>query len=623
MILQSLAALYDRLLDDPDSGVAPPGYSFAPVTHALELDDEGGVIGVHPQAKENPNGKSKKLVNPQMLLPEKCGRPNSIRPHFLSDHCEYVLGSIAKNNPERVAKMRATFNKLHFRLLEDVNDPAAHVLVRFLRSWKPEMLDEPIFDAEREAILAGGNLVFFYQGTYLHDRPLLRAAWMREQNAKEASNEAQCLITGNVGSIAQVHPAIKGVTGAQSTGAAIVSFNKKAFEFFGKEQSLNAPVSEQAAFAYTTALNHLIASRSQGHRARCTRIGDVTQVFWAETHAPLEEDLIACFMEPSNDPEEADPANEQPESRDDAATVQLMRDALRRLQRGQPLEELHLNENVRMHLLGLAPNAARLSIRFYCVNSFGDLARRVAQHHSDLEIIRGPKDPEFLAPWQILLETAAQGKKENIPPTLGGALMRAIYTGQAYPHNLYAAILTRVRADKAVNRTRAAMIKGYLLRNARFAHSDITKEMMTLALNENFEHPGYLMGRLFALLEKAQADALGGNVNATIKDRYFGAASATPNTVFPLLLRLSQHHHAKAKGSYIEREIQKVLWKIQVDEANPLAFPATLDMDGQGLFMLGYYQQRQALYTKRGAAQGETEANETEPSDTQDEEDEA
>jgi len=561
------------------------------------------VIGVIPLALPDESGKSKRLINPQMLLPERYKRTVGIEPNFLSDNSGYVLGRDAKGNPERSVKTHDAFKELHIRLLEDVDDPAAQAFVRFLRSWRQEMLDEPIFDAERETILAGGNLVFFYQNEFMHNRTRLRDAWIRAQNAKDISTRAQCLITGEINPIAQVHPAIKGVVGAQAVGAALVSFNKTAFTFFGKEQGQNAPVSEQAAFAYTTALNHLIASRAKGHRARCMRIGDVTHVFWAEEHAPLEEDLIACFMEPSGDLEE----NAQLESRDDASTAQLMRDALRRLQNGQPLEELRLNEKVRMHLLGLAPNAARISIRFYCVDSFGDLMHRVAQHHSDLEIVRGSKDPEFLAPWQILLETAAQGKKENIPPTLGGALMRAIYTGRAYPRNLYAAILTRVRADKVINRTRAAMIKGYLLRNARLAHSDITKERMTLALNENFENPGYLMGRLFALLEKAQADALGGNVNATIKDRYFGAASATPNTVFPLLLRLSQHHHAKAKGPYLEREIQKVLWKIQVNKANPLAFPATLDMDGQGLFMLGYYQQKQALYTKRDVAQNEEE----------------
>ncbi|MCL2695595.1 MAG: type I-C CRISPR-associated protein Cas8c/Csd1 [Clostridiales bacterium] len=618
MILQSLAALYDRLLADPESDVAPPGYSFAPVTHALELNDDGRVVGVMPLVREAPGGKGKKLVNPQMLLPERYKRTVGVEPNYLSDNSGYVLGHDAKGNPERSAKTHTAFIELHVRLLEGVDDPGAQALLRFLRSWRPEMLDEPLFDIEREAILAGGNLVFFHQDGFLHNRPPLRDAWMHAQGTKEASAEAQCLISGGVGPIAKVHPAIKGVVGAQAVGAALVSFNKPAFTFFGKDQGENAPVSEQAAFAYTTALNHLISSRAdERRRTQCMRIGDVTQVFWAETYAPAEEDLLAAWSDPSAAFTEAPADGAQTKSRIDGASQQLMRDALRRLQRGQLLVELHLNEAVRMHLLGLAPNAARLSIRYYCVNTFGELARLVAQHHSDLEIVRGPKDPEFLAPWQILRETAVQGESKNIPPTLGGALMRAIYTGQAYPHNLYAAILIRVRADKAVNRTRAAVIKGYLLRRARLAQHDTKEEAITLALNETWNNPGYLMGRLFALLEKAQVDALGGNVNATIKDRYFGAASATPNTVFPLLLRLSQHHHAKVKGNYIEREIQKVLWMIQVDEAKPLAFPAMLDMDEQGLFMLGYYQQKQALYTKRGAAQDDAD-----PNDTQDEEDE-
>ena len=620
MILQSLAALYDRLLADPESGVAPPGYSFAPVTHALELNDAGALIGVIPMAEPDPSGRLKKPVNPQMLLPERCVRTAGVQPNFLSDNSGYVLGCDGKGKPERSAETHAAFTELHIRLLEGINDPAAQALLRFLQSWQPEMIGEPMFDAERVSVILGGNLVFFYQGTYLHDRdrnPLLHDPWIREQHAQDTCIQAQCLISGEVGSIASVHPSIKGIVGAQSTGAALVSFNKTAFEFFGKKQNLNAPVSEQAAFAYTTALNYLISSRAEGRRTQCMRIGDVTQVFWAETHATMEEDMLAAWSDPSAAFMEAPANSTHTESRIDGATQQLMRDALRRLQRGQPLAELDLDETVRMHLLGLAPNAARLSIRYYYVNTFGDLARRVAQHYSDLEIVCGPKDPEFLAPQYILRETATQGESKNIPPTLSGALMRAIYTGQAYPHNLYAAILTRIRADKTVNRTRAAMIKGYLLRRVRLAKHDTKEEAITLALNEIWSNPGYLMGRLFALLEKAQVDAHEGKLNTTIKDRYFGAASATPNTVFPLLLRLSQHHHAKAKGNFIEREIQKVLWMIQVDETNPLAFPATLDMDEQGLFMLGYYQQKQVLYTKRDAAQESTAQK-----DTQNEEEE-
>ncbi len=589
MILQALASLYDRLLTEKDSGIAPPGYSFAPVTHALELDASGNLIAVHPLAEP----KGKKMVNPSLLLPERCVRTMGVQPNFLSDNSGYVLGRDSKGKPERTAKTLDAFRELHLRLLTSTEDAAGKALCSFLNRWQPEMMDSPIFDSQRDAILAGGNLVFFFENTYLHDRAALRAIWAHAQAESTATQTGQCLISGEVAPIAQVHPRIKGVLGAQAVGAAIVSFNQSAFEFFGKKQSLSAPISEESAFAYTTALNHMIASLGES-RSQCTRIGDITHVHWAETHAPLEEGLLAEMIAPAPTATKNGKANKD-ESRINRPTIKLMHDVLETLKQGRPLSDLSLDESVRMHLLGLAPNAARLSIRFYYEKDFGPLIRCVAQHHLDMEIVRGPSDPEFIEPWQILRETAAQGESKNIPPALGGSLMRSIYTGKLYSRDLYAAIIMRVRADKSVNRTRAAFVKAYLLRTQK----DEISEAITLALNETWREPGYLLGRLFALLEKAQTDALGAGINATIKDRYFGAASSTPVTVFPLLLRLSQHHLPKVKNKYIHKGIQDVLGMMEVNEANPLGFPAKLSMESQGLFMLGYYHQRQAIYTKR------------------------
>jgi CRISPR-associated protein Csd1 len=287
-----------------------------------------------------------------------------------------------------------------------------------------------------------------------------------------------------------------------------------------------------------------------------------------------------------------------------------MGDALERLRNHLPLKDLSIDPDVKMHLLGLAPNAARIAIRYYYVNSLGSFAQRIAQHYEDMDIVHGPSDPPWLSPFWILRETAAQGKSENIPSTLGGALMRAVYTGQAYPTNLYAAMLMRIRSDKTVNRTRAAFLKAYILRGARLRQDTTStdkSEAIKVALNETWASPGYLMGRLFALMEKAQLDALGSGIGSTIKDRYFGAASAAPVTVFPPLLRLSQHHLSKARsGHYLDREIQRVVDMMPVDAEHPSGFPAKLDLEAQGLFAIGYYQQKQALYTKRSTDEEET-----------------
>jgi CRISPR-associated protein Csd1 len=431
-----------------------------------------------------------------------------------------------------------------------------------------------------------------FNGTYLHERPALRAAWEREQSDESAASVGQCLITGEELPIALVHPSIKGVVGAQPTGAALVSSNSPAFQFFYKVQRINAPVSERAAFAYTTALRYLLNS-PKGSVERCVHFGDTSQVFWARTHAPREEGFLGCVIEPREPQEDA-----ADDDRDDAGTTRTMWDALLRLRAGRPLAEMNLDENVHMHLLGLAPNVARISVRYYYVNSFGVLADRVIQHHRDTEIVHGPSEPEFLAPWMILRETAAQGKADNVPQTLSGALMRAIYTGQSYPKSLYAAIMIRVRSDKTLNRVRAAVIKAYLLRDSRLKDNKEWKEGIQVGLNEEWNDPAYLLGRLFALLEKAQFDALG-SVGASIKDRYFASASATPGTVFPVLLRMAQNHIANLKGPYLDMKIREVACKIKVGEKSPKGFPRKLDLQDQGLFMLGYYHQQQALYTKR------------------------
>lgn len=601
MILQALTQLYERLLQEEDSGVAPPGYSYAPVTHALELGKDGRLVAVHPLYAL----KGKRMESREMLLPERVGRTVGVSANFLADHAGYVLGQDNKGKPERSLETHAAFYALHETLLAESEDPAAQALLLFLRNWQPTDVNEARFDAERDVLLSGGNIVFLYEEQYVHERPALRVAWMRFKNGEQEDVQlAQCLVTGQIAPIAKIHPAIKGVVGAQSTGAALVSFNQKAFTFFGKEQSLNAPVSEPAAFAYTTVLNHMTAKRNAQDR-RCLRIGDTTQVFWAETKAPLEEFLFAELMDP------------QPETRGDPQGEQLMRDALMRLRDGKPLAEMHIDEHVCLHLLGLAPNAARISVRYYHVNDFGTLARAVAQHHQDTDIVHGPNEPAYLPPWRILLETAAQGKGENIPFGLSGALMQAIYSGDPYPWSLYTALLTRIRADKQINRPRVGMIKGCLLRNARRLQDSTKEEAITLALNGTWQEPGYLMGRLFALLEKTQVDALGRGINATIKDRYFGAASATPAKVFPQLLRMAQHHLSKV--GYMNRQIQELLYQIDVEEKNPLGFPATLTLEQQGLFMLGYYHQRQAPWAAKREGDGAEVVQESTHQDTNEE----
>ena len=411
-----------------------------------------------------------------------------------------------------------------------MQDPGMKAVLSFLDSWKPE--DAPALEHWEE--MAGGNLVFQLDGErmYIHDHSDVRQAWIR-YCAEEASEViATCLVSGEETPIARLHPAIKGVQGAQTTGAGIVSFNLDAFLSYEKKQNFNAPVGESAAFAYTTALNHLLRFESR----QKIRIGDATTVFWTERSSPIEG-FMGVILDP----------------RDDASDLSSVRLFLAAARDGKPLPAIG-DPDLRFYILGLSPNASRLSVRFWHVSTVADVSEKIGQHFRDIAIVRSERDPEFPGMWQLLKETAVQGKTENIPPLLAGAMMRSILTGTAYPQSLLSTIIGRIRADQTINYPRAAMIKACLNRKHRIHQ---IKEV-TMSLDKESTNIAYRLGRLFAVLEKAQKDAIPG-ANTTIKDRFYGSASATPSVVFPQLLRLAQHHIQKAEyGGRTDKMIEEI-----------------------------------------------------------------
>ena len=609
MILQALYQLYQRLLDEPGSGISPPGYSTARVSFALNLSEAGELLDLVDLREANKAGKQKEPLARDMDVPRQVKRASGVSANFMCDNSGYVLGVDAKGKPKRTQETFSAFRALHREVLGGLNDVGATAVLTFLAQWNPDQAATcPVLKPLWDDLMAGGNIVFRLDGTsgFIHSRPAIRAAWDQHSAGKESSEWGQCLVTGEYAPIARLHDSIKGVVGAQSSGAAIVSFNLPAFRSYGKEQSFNAPVSEAAAFGYVTALNFLL--RSHRHRLR---IGDATAVFWAERAADLEEDMLAELMDPTG-PGRGGAAAEEPESTEasgnrDPQATRLVHDILLRVSSGQPVRmgAVQVDPDVRFYILGLAPNVSRLSIRFLHVDPFGSLVERIAQHYADMAIDLPPWEEDgFFPVWRIIRETAPliDGKRDSkrASPLLAGALTRAILQGTDYPEGLYAAMLSRVRADQGdqkVSAVGAGVIKACLLRRARI-HGNSDKEgMISVSLNEQRTDAAYLLGRLFALLEKAQQDATPG-LNATIRDRYFGAASATPQAVFPVLLRLAQHHIAKAEyGGSLDKRIEDVVGRIN-------EFPAHLSLEQQGMFVLGYYHQRQAFYQKKPAEAG-------------------
>jgi CRISPR-associated protein Csd1 len=396
-----------------------------------------------------------------------------------------------------------------------------------------------------------------------------------------------CLVSGAIDEIARLHePKIKGVGGAQPGGALLVSFNASAYESYGKSQSYNAPVGAAITDKYTKALNHLLEQRN-----RRVTLGDSTVVFWADHQNVLEDAMSAMFSEPL--------PNEGPIIEEDQERAREAELLLKQLRDGTGATEINPDDQpTRFFILGLSPNASRISVRLWVEADAAELQDRLSKHLRDIAL-DGDRDDRLLTLRRVVAATGRwDGKKskfdtDNVPPQLAGDLARSVLTGAAYPQSLLATMIRRIHSDGEVAYARVATIKACLNRNSRLRGNPLEVSRM---LDKNNDDAAYCCGRAFAVLEMIQKDSVEGELNRTIKDSYFTAASTTPSLVFPRLCRLSQHHLAKLDtGLRIHRERQfgEVINKLRN------TFPRLLSLDDQGKFVIGYFHQRQDLYTSK------------------------
>lgn len=584
MILQALTAYYEQLVRQ--GKLSAPGWddNFK-VSYELRLNDAGQLLRVVPLLTEKTVGKKTVLAPRAMRVPAHEKRSSGIAANFLCDNSTYLLGADEKGKPERSADCFKACAKLHHTILDGVDSPAARALLAYFDSWDPAQAStHPLLAEQWKEITGNANLIFGYEATdhshsFVNDDPAIQNAWQTHYNDRSADSDmGQCLITGKYAPIERTHPNISGVPGAQSSGAALVSFNAPAFCSYGHEQGDNAPVSKYAAFAYTTALNRLLADRSH-----CKHVGDTTILCWAENAEPVYQDAMSMFLFGANE----------------AAGIQEsdVQAALKRLSAGQtvPFLEKELSPDQHFYLLGLAPNAARLSVRFFLRDTFGSFAQNLQKHAEEMEIDCSEKEKFRSLPiWAVVNETTrtVPGQPAKPSPQLAGDLLRAVLTGGRYPATLLNGVTLRIRAEQNVTRGRAAVIKAYYLRNYP---TELNKEVYTVSLNETTNVP-YLLGRLFSVLEAVQKAANPG-INTTIKDRYFNAACATPGMSFPTLLRLSQKHLRKLNdglATHYDKQITELM--AQLPESG---FPARLSLPDQGKFTIGYYHQTQKRYVKK------------------------
>lgn len=600
MILTALAQYYQRLLANPDKDSGLPrvpsyGFSEEKIGYILVLSQDGALVDV----QNNMDTSGKKPMPKLTSVPRPEKRTSGIKSNFLWDKTAYVLGvegnkdkGSIKEVPWIVAqKTFEAFKQLHIEKLADMDDAGLKALSLFLQNWQPEQFNQAPFSPE----MIDANVVFKLDGDYqlLHDRVTAKLLWSKMLTPEEGALESGCLVTGEMAPIARLHPAIKGVYGGQSSGGSIVSFNADAYTSYGKSQGENAPVSEAAAFAYTTALNYLLR-RENG---QCISIGDASTVFWAvasdEKTAHEAESLFGWMMNmPADDGQE---------------TAQI-KPVLEKIAQGRPFREFAPNiaASTRFYVLGLAPNASRLSIRYWMDTTFGELAEHVSQHFQDLALEpQAWRDPP--STWRLLIQTATQGKSENIPPQLAGELMRSIITGQPYPRMLLTQLTQRIRADGDTNGIRISLIKAIIQRDYR---KGLIQEEVPMSLDLNSKNAAYLLGRLFATIERIQEAALGRDVNSTVADKYYGSAASVPFSVFPRLLAGSQNHLTK-----IRRDKPGFAVNLKKDLGEIIAgldsqFPKHMSIEEQGRFAIGYYHQKQSYFeSKSKADEGVAEDN--------------
>ena len=571
MILQALTKYYERI-----PTAATEGFQKQEIPFIIVLTRQGDFVGLLDTCEVE--GKKKRARS--FIVPKSVKRASGIAANLLWDNTAYVLGRPKPDKKKDVEKLleRAKEQQVSFigrirdTFSDNLSDEGIKAVIRFLEKKDYEKLfNHPLWNEIEES---GANITFQLEGDteLICQREVVKKAIL--SSPKDELTDSQiCLVSGNPDTPARLHTAIKGVWGAQSSGANIVSFNLDAFKSFGKEQGYNAPVGVKSEFAYTTALNTML---TKGSRQRI-QVGDASTVFWAEKKHELEDWFADIFGEPAKG------ASEQ----DNAAINALFKAP-------ETGAKPVLDDSTKFYVLGLSPNASRIAIRFWYAGTVAEVEENIRQHFKDIEIEHAPHNPSYLSLFRLLVSTALQGKSDNIQPNLAGDFMRAILASTPYPATLLSSAVRRIRAEHEITYPRASLIKAVLIRNARFYKTKQTKEV-GMSLDTSNTNTGYRLGRLFAVLEKVQEEASPG-INATIRDRFYGSASSVPVTVFPHLMKLKNHHIAKLESKGRAVNLEKIIGEI-VDDIKD--FPGHLSLDDQGRFAVGYYHQRQDFFKKK------------------------
>ena len=572
MILQALVKQYENL--ERQGKVSGLGWCQAKVSYELDLSKNGDVLGVTSRKIEEMRGKKTVWAPASLIVPEMVTRSSGVSANFLCDNSKYMLGIDVQGTNQRVIDCFQATREKHRSVLKNAQGEIARAILAYFEKWDPQKAEQhPVIQENWEKLTEGGNLIFSVEGQEAQEDEEIRMCWEQYREQDDGERKGLCLVTGRKTEISRIHKVIKGVPGAQSSGAALVSFNAPAFESYGKEQSYNAPVGKYAEFAYTTALNYLLTQRDYTFS-----LGDAMVVYWAESG---KEEYQKCFFDILRP------------TKDNQKKLKDIFDSLKEDTKVY-LENAEMDPEQKFYILALAPNAARLSVRFFYMNSFGKILQNIAEHYERLSIVKPAwAEQDYLGIRDMLNETVNQKSKDKTPiSNMSSLVLQAILSGSRYPASLYTDTLIRIRAENGkITWGRAAIIKAYLNRNYGWKKGE-----RFMGLKEECTDTAYVLGRLFSLLEAIQKEA-NPSITTTIRDRYFNSACATPASVFPVLIKLKNSHIKKLerdKGGakiYYEKQLTDIMGRLE-------EFPKRLSLEQQGQFTLGYYHQQQKRYEK-------------------------
>ncbi|WBW49926.1 type I-C CRISPR-associated protein Cas8c/Csd1 [Peptoniphilus equinus] len=591
MLIQGLVNYYDILAEE--GKFAKTGYANVPIDYLVVLDPDGKMVGLTEHTKMAMVGKKEKAVPKTLVMPKRHDIPG-IHANILEHRALYIFGlnfEDGRLTPEdrthKAVKSHEAFVATTLAFIEGMDSPLINAFRQFVLNWCPEE------ETDNPHLLPLGKTISLKRFSFIlnassakpiSDETLIREKYEAMLKAGKGTSQVQgiCAVTGEVDEIARLHTKIKGMKGGQSSGQTLVSFNNPSESSYGLTQSFNSSIGVRAMEAYTETLNYLLSDAAH----HCA-FGDTTLIFWSEGPGDRPETLLSEAMFFADDDRDLN-----------MELTELMKDVSSTTVIAERLDARTIDPDIPFYIVGLKPNATRISVKFIHRSEYAKLMFNIAKHQNDVNIIGNGDQPLPLFWLMKQLErqetTKSSGTKKE-DGAMTAKILEAIITGTPYPAKMLKILIHRVRIDPYFRWQRAGMIKACINRNVA------KEEELSVALDLENKTPAYLCGRLFAVLELIQRNSSTSDLNRTIKDGYFAQASSKPAVAFPKLLRLSQNHLKKIKrdsaegGKRTHRYYENLISQIMDDLT---AFPKLLNLNEQGMFMIGYYHQNQELYKK-------------------------